>query len=157
MKLNAMTLHASATIFLLSVLTNLACAEEINLSKWYVNATVGASLINDPNADYMPDSGARKGKLNVDNGILFGGGVGYFLMPDIRLEGEVVYRSNDVSSSSITGFSSQGGADIASVMYMANVYKDFDLFSTSFANFKPYIGLGVGRNSQIKIVLHIKL
>lgn len=151
MKLNTMTLHASATIFLLSVLTNLAYAEEINLSKWYVNATVGASLINDPNADYMPDSGARKGKLNVDNGILFGGGVGYFLMPDIRLEGEVVYRSNDVSSSSITGFSSQGGADIASVIYMANVYKDFDLFSTSFANFKPYIGLGVGTAQETDV------
>jgi opacity protein-like surface antigen len=146
MKLNTISIRVAVSACLISLLPSLSYSEEINLSKWYVTATLGASIINDPSSDYKPNNGVdQNGKLKVDSGMLFGGSVGYYLMPDVRIEGEVVYRSNDISSSSIPSFNRrQSSSDIASVMYMANIYKDFDLFSTSFANFKPYLGVGVG-------------
>ena len=141
------------TGFLIGSFTNTAYAEELDIRKWYVTGSLGASLLSDPDADFTPKNGIeRKGKLKVDSGMLFGGTVGYFLMPDLRLEGEIVYRSNDISSTTVNGLDRrQSDSDIASVMYMANIIKDFNGFSTSFANFKPYVGIGIGLAQETDI------
>lgn len=147
------SLKILTTGLLIGSFVNSAYAEELDARKWYVTGSLGASLLSDPDADFTPKNGTeRKGKLKVDSGMLFGGSVGYFLMPDLRVEGEIVYRSNEISSTTVNGLDRrQGDSDIASVMYMANIIKDFNGFSTSFANFKPYVGIGVGLAQEIDV------
>lgn len=134
-----------------------AAAAGPELPRWYVTGFIGASQISDPSTRFTPTGGTQSsGTLKLGSGSLNGGSIGTFLMPDLRAEAEIIYRTNKVTSTSVGGIdATQSNADLASLMLMANIIKDFDGFSTSFASFKPYLGVGLGLAQEIDTDLRV--
>lgn len=119
--------------------------------RWYATGTVGYSLLSDPSATYTPASGpSARGALKLGAGLMTGGSLGWHLHPGWRLEADYTYRSNEVQTTSVAGLDAQQrDGDYASVLIMANVVRDFDGWSTSWASFKPYVGAGFGFAQEI--------
>lgn len=134
-----------------AVVSGAAQANNDPASRWYVTGSLGYSLLGDPSATYTPSSGpASRGKLKLGGGLMTGGGVGWYLRPDLRLEADYTYRSNELRSTTVPGLSAQQtDADYASVIITANLLKDFEGWSTSWARFKPYVGAGIGVAQEI--------
>jgi opacity protein-like surface antigen len=74
--------------------------------------------------------------LTYDPGFVVSGVVGYKIIPNVRLEGELAYRLNDLDE--IVGFPIPG--DMSSLAVMGNVFYDF----TTGSPLTPYIGGGLG-------------
>lgn len=89
---------------------------------WYGRLDVGTGF----------DVSANDGDDNeLDNGIAYGGGIGYAFANNFRLEGELSRRQNDFEPSS---------QEISETAAMVNAYYDFN----RGGRFEPYVGLGVG-------------
>jgi outer membrane protein W len=126
-------------------------------SRWYVTLNAGSSAINDVSVNLQrPTQPSTAGKLNLGSGGLYGGSVGYWINPSVRVEGELAYRSNTVKSTSVAGVDSQQtGADLASLAFMVNGLYDFEGWQTSFARFRPFVGAGVGVAQEIDTDLKV--
>ena len=105
-------------------------------SGWYVAGGLGASFPNDV------DIGATV-TAELDTGILGTAAVGASggAFGNFRVEAEVLYNTNDVSTLSVAGVGSvNAGGDISTLGLMVNGYYDFDTDS----KWKPFIGGGIG-------------
>jgi len=149
---------AVASIVLFAASVPLCSAQtSTSPSRWYVTVSSGASFISDADATYAPPSGPlTSGKLELGNGFMAGGTIGWYLRPDIRIEADFNYRRNSLDSTSVPGLDEDpSGADYASVLIMANVFKDFAGWSTDWAEFKPYVGAGLGIAQEVDTDLEI--
>ena len=135
----------------------LCTAQTSPTSRWYVTASSGVSFISDASATYSPTGNpSGKGKLDLGNGFMAGGTVGWHLYPNVRIEADYNYRRNKLGSTSVPGLDrNPSGADYASVLIMVNVLKDFNGWSTDWAEFKPYVGAGLGIAQEIDTDLDI--
>jgi opacity protein-like surface antigen len=152
-----MNRSALAAALLIAAAAPLCAAQSTTNPRWYVTGTFGSSLLGDPSATYAPPGGpAVSGKLKLGSGFMAGGSVGRYLRPDWRIEADYNYRTNKLGSTSVTGLDArQSDADLASVLIMANVLKDFDGWSTGSATFKPYVGAGLGIAQEVDTDLNI--
>ena len=126
-------------------------------ARWYLSATTGASFIGDASATRVPVTGAPgSGELRLGNGFMAGGTVGRHLGADWRLEADYNYRTNRLRTTSVPGLdATQRDADLASVLIMANLLKDFDGWRTGWATFRPYVGAGLGIAQEVDTDLSI--
>jgi len=150
--------NSSITALLLATAVPLCAAQAAeNTPSWYATGSLGTSLISEPGATYTPPGGpAGSGKLKLGNGFMTGGSVGWHLRPNWRIEADYNYRTNKLRSSSVPGLdASQSDADLASVLIMANVLKDFDGWSGGWATFKPYVGAGLGVAQEVDTDLNV--
>jgi opacity protein-like surface antigen len=124
-------------------------------SRYYITATAGLSALGERSAVSAPASGpGGSGNLLLGRGPMFGGSVGTWLNEDWRLEAEVNWRRDKLRESRVPGLAgTQSDADLASLVLMANVMRDFDGWQGSWARFRPYIGAGVGRAQEIDVDL----
>ncbi len=105
-------------------------------SGWYVAGGLGASFPNDV------DIGATV-TAELDTGILGTAAVGASggAFGNFRVEAEVLYNTNDVSTLSVAGVGSvSAGGDISTLGLMVNGYYDIDTNS----KWRPFIGGGIG-------------
>ncbi len=105
-------------------------------SGWYVAGGLGASFPNDV------DIGATV-TAELDTGILGTAAVGAYggAFGNFRVEGELVYNTNDFKSLSASGVGSvSAGGDVSTLGLMVNGYYDFETNS----KWKPFIGGGIG-------------
>jgi opacity protein-like surface antigen len=151
-------LHAT-TALLLAATALPSAAQHTTPSnpRWYVTGSIGGSLISDPRVAFTPPGGTSgSGKFKLGSGFMAGGSVGWYLRPDWRIEADYNYRTNKLRSTTVPGLdAAQSDADYASVLIMANVLKDFDGWSSSFATFKPYVGAGLGIAQEVDTDLNI--
>jgi outer membrane protein OmpA-like peptidoglycan-associated protein len=108
----------------------------------YIGLRGGATWLE--GANDRPVSGQPPTVLDVkssyNTGYNIGGFVGWDLKP-IRIEGELVYRDNDVDKVTPQGFPTLNGhGDVSSLAGMANGYYDFQVDWPV----TPYVGLGIG-------------
>jgi opacity protein-like surface antigen len=152
-----MNRFASTAALMLAVAAPLCAAQSSTNPRWYVTGSLGTSLISDPRASYAPaGSPSGSGKLKLGSGLMAGGSVGWYLRPDWRIEADYNYRTNKLRSTTVPGLdASQSDADLASVLIMGNVLKDFEGWSTGWASFKPYVGAGVGIAQEVDTDLNI--
>ncbi|MFM7506273.1 MAG: outer membrane protein [Rubrivivax sp.] len=152
------TAAATALATMLATVT-LPCAAQSpeSLGRWYVTGSFGSSLISDPGASLAAPGGSpTSGKLRLGNGLMAGGSVGWSLRPDLRIEADYNYRTNKLRSTSVPGLDAvQPDADLASVLIMANVLRDFEGWNTGRARFKPYVGVGLGVAQEVDTDLNI--
>ena len=146
-----MRFPASPAVGLLLAVAAPWCAAQTPVPRWYATAIGGASLISDPRVTYVSPGGAvTSGTFALDRGVMAGGSLGWYATPDWRVEGDYIYRSNKLRSSTVPGLdASPSDADYASVLIMANLVRQFDGWQTTFATFRPYVGAGVGIAQEI--------
>ena len=99
---------------------------------WYTQFNVFDTVLADANAKYT-DPTVPLLKANGGDGEGAGIAVGYRIMKDIRLEGEVAYRHSQVEVIGLHGASN-------SLAGMANIYSDI----STGTRFTPYVGVGAG-------------
>ncbi len=98
----------------------------------YVGGIVGGTYRPDTSLS-SPTLGSEK--MEFELGFTFGGVVGYDFGNDIRLEGEISYRENEIR----TGGGNTPQAATSSIMF--NGFYDFFHFQDSF---DIYVGVGLG-------------
>jgi OOP family OmpA-OmpF porin len=92
---------------------------------------------------YFIDSGIR---TETKSGFLASGGGGYQILPNLRLEGQIAYRSSKIDNIklkyiNVLGVGVKGASgDITSLSFMANAWCDF----LHRGSWSPYFGGGVG-------------
>lgn len=129
---------------------NAQAAEE---RPWYFHANLGTSSVSNPSVTLGSNPA---GRLELGSGSTNGGALGRRLSPDLRLEAEVSYRSNSLKSATAGGIdATQPDADYAALFLFANLLYDLPGWQTSFATFRPYVGLGIGRAQEIDTDLNI--
>lgn len=126
-------------------------------SRWYLTGSLGSSAISDPDATYAPSVGAPgRGTLRLGGGFMTGGTVGWYARPGWRIEADYNYRTNRLRSTSAAGLDAvQADADIASVLIMANVLKDFDGWDLGGVRLQPYVGAGLGLAQEVDTDLDV--
>lgn len=129
----------SITITVIAGLTLVAGAASASAEGFYAGGQLG---IGDGGGE-IENSGFD---TELSAGSVIGGFIGKDLGNQIRVEGELTYRQNDVDS--IAGVSIPG-VDVSSVALMANAFYDFDT-GAGGSGFTPYLGLGVG-------VVHVEM
>lgn len=117
----------------------------------YFRVTAGAvlssdltqSLEFDPAIDVL-DTPVTLQQTEINEGISFGGAIGFHYPGGTRTELEYRYSTTDISSISRTGGVApetlSANDDFVVQLLMSNFYKDFDNSSA----FTPYVGFGVG-------------
>ncbi len=88
----------------------------------------------------------RSGSIDFKNGGSFAGALGLRLSPQVRVEAEISYMRNDLSSMTLdNGASGAVGKNLKSWLYMAHAYYDFNM---NWRNITPFIsgGLGLARH-----------
>jgi opacity protein-like surface antigen len=127
-----------------------AAAEEA-IDRWYVSIYGGTSVLGKQDARLtrtgQPDSA---GDLSTRAGWLAGGAIGLRIRPELRVELEMTYRTNELKNVGVPGLDGRPtDGDYASLVYMVNGYYDFAQWNASFATFMPYVGVGVGYAQEI--------
>jgi OOP family OmpA-OmpF porin len=114
---------------------------------WYVGGGAGPTIMQDPTGSFTPRNivdPSFKAKMDLGFGVSLSAGYEGLFIPEFRVEGEINYHSNKVSSisSSFLPFPHSFGAtgSFDTVGLMVNGYYDF-LNSSAWT---PYIGGGVG-------------
>lgn len=113
------------------VFIGFATATTASAQTWYAGGHLGLN--------YAHDAASSSGNLVTYD--LFGLGMGVFVGREmgnnLRAEGEITYRSNDVDTVGAVSTS----ASVTSLAVMANGFYDFKQVG---AGFTPYVGIGVG-------------
>lgn len=134
----------------LGVLVAVGSAASAEESRFYVDLFGGLSLLGETDTDFEPSGGGRlRGKAELDPGWLGGGAFGIQLNDHFRAEAEMVYRRNSVKDVSTATFGGVDEGDYASLLLMANAYYEITELETSFAKFRPYVGIGLGFAEEI--------
>lgn len=82
------------------------------------------------------------GTIDFKNGTSFAGALGLRVTPNIRLEGEISYTRNDLTSITLdTGAGGAIGKNLKTWLYMAHAYYDFNV---NWRNLTPYVSAGLG-------------
>ncbi len=82
------------------------------------------------------------GSVDFKNGTSFAGALGLRLSPNIRVEGEISYTRNDLTSMTLdTGASGSVGKNLKTWLYMAHGYYDFNV---NWRNLTPFVSAGIG-------------
>jgi len=114
----------------LAVISFVLVAPAANAETWYIGGLGGVNITHGGGVN---GSGL---KAEYDLGLILGGYAGFYVKDNIRLEGELSYRTN--------GLDTVGGASISgdakTLALMANAFLDFKLESAV----EPYLGAGIG-------------
>lgn len=142
-------LQRLVTLAAIAVLPMAATAADRGLSFTLLG---GTSNLSDPSTTF----GAGNGRLVLGSGTAYGGSVAWRFAPSWRLEGEVVYRNNDVDRSTVPGLDvNPGDADYASVALMANLLWDVGRWPLGTVTLRPYVGVGIGRLQELDTDLRV--
>lgn len=121
------------TLSLVATTTIFAAMSGASAQSFYFGVQGGLNFAHDGETD---NSGFD---LAFDTGYAFGALVGYDMGNQIRLEGEVTYRANDMDN--LAGIPVVG--EMSSTAFMANLYYDF----ATGGSWAPYVGGGLGAAS----------
>ena len=123
-------------VFALIFITTSAQAENKGM---YFSANAGVSFLMDSDDEYPSIPGSAF-ETSYDPGFNIAGAIGYDY-GNIRAEGEIAYRSNDVDESSLPGVVTNADGEISALSFMVNGYYDFHTPNFSLV---PYLGGGIG-------------
>jgi opacity protein-like surface antigen len=132
------------TALLLCALTLLTAFPALAASQDYVGGNIAFTIPQDADFDY--ENSARiidppaTFESSYDSGLGFGLVFGKSYDNNLRIEGELGYRSNDLDSFSDEGEALGAAGDITAVSFLFNTY--YDIANPS--RFTPYLGAGLG-------------
>jgi len=140
MRLVAITLLASASFF---------AADARAEGDWYATAKFAYNTLDDQDIEYTAAGNTGNGTAEFDGGFAAGATGGYRFNDNWRLEGEVLYRTNDLDTVDIPGVGTFTDGDYSSVAIGVNGLYDFNLFGSDKT--RAYVGAGVAWLQEIDI------
>lgn len=114
---------------------SLATAASAQTDGWYTGAEAGVEIV--PTIRF--NANANTWRQQQDAGYAVAGQIGYGF-GQIRLEGELGYRQNNLSKFTDAAGTPSAGGDIGGISAMANAFYDFD----TGTRLTPYLGAGAG-------------
>ncbi len=131
---------AGMVIAAFAVADSAAASGTERFPRWYIGFQAGGVMTQDSEA-----SGTTSGDVSIDNGIAYGGSLGY--MPSyrtgpggFRFELELYHKEGSLDALESSGVSTPLTGDLKTTSYMGNVFYDINT-NTSIL---PYIGAGIG-------------
>jgi outer membrane protein W len=140
------TLRVSSALILLTVL-NSASADESN--KWYTAANFGLGSLSSQTLTYSNDANPTTSSAEFDSGFGAGATLGYRFDNGWTLEGELMYRSNDLEPIDVPGLGNFEQGDFASLAIGINALYRFQLGDGG--KFEGYVGPGFVYLQEIDI------
>ncbi len=140
--------HSIKTIAALS-LCSLASASWAQ--DWYATADLGLNLLGDQTLEYDDGTGATPSQTDAGLSPSFaaGGRIGRYFGDRWRLEGEVMYRRNQLDEVSVPGLGDATGGDFASLGFGLSGLYEFNLFGSE--RYRTYAGAGVVLLQEVDI------
>jgi opacity protein-like surface antigen len=142
------TLATMATLTALGLLATPSAAHADD-SRWYATLDAGIGFLGSEDLNYRDATTDVTAEADFDASFTGGATVGYRLNDAWRVEGEIMYRTNELSDVTLPGLGTFGEGDFSSVGIGASVIRDFDLFGSPRA--KSYVGAGVVFVQEIDI------
>jgi opacity protein-like surface antigen len=135
-------------VFSLMMITSLAVRADGGdaVRGWYLGGTLGLNWVADQDVDRTTRVGALhpaiiETNLDWDRGASLSAVLGYRLNANLRVEGELARRSNDIDRVRLpTGFTTSADGDNTVTSVMLNALYEFSTGSP----LNPYVGAGLG-------------
>ena len=146
-----MTLHkaillTTATFFVAVASTNARADES---EKWYATANFGLGSLSSETLTYFDGNESSTAGADFDSGFGAGATLGYRFANGWALEGEFMYRTNDLEPIDVPGHGSYEEGDFASLAIGINALYRFQLGASG--KFEGYIGPGLVYLQEIDI------
>lgn len=145
----AASLASAASAGLAAVLLACAAPAQADDSRWYATLDAGIGFLGSEDLNYRDATTNVTGEADFDASFTGGGTVGYRLNDDWRIEGEIFYRTNELSDVDLGELGTFGEGDFSSLGIGASAIRDFDLFGSP--KVKSYVGAGVVFLQEIDI------
>jgi len=123
-------------IFVAAMALTPILGHSMDLTNWYLKGLVGFNFLSIPSPSDMD--------TDANVGYAVGGGIGYQLPCNFRVEGELTYRHNTLDQLTIKGSDAnlilKLDGSISSLAYIGNLLFDFPVAWACV----PYVGFGLG-------------
>ncbi|MDJ0918092.1 MAG: OmpW family outer membrane protein [Woeseiaceae bacterium] len=121
--------------------------------KYYVTGNVGIGFLGSEDLTYSDSMLTATVKADFDASFAGGGTFGYYLTDNWRVEGEIMYRRNDMKDITLGGVGASTGGDFASLSLGVSALYEFQ--PTDNPRLKTYVGAGVAFVQEIDIDFEI--
>ncbi|MFK8028823.1 MAG: outer membrane protein [Gammaproteobacteria bacterium] len=116
---------------------------------FYASGSVGVGFLGSENLSYQDSAVSSTEEADFNPSFTGGGAIGYYLKENIRLEGEVMYRRNEMEALTIDGIGASTEGDFASLGFGLSALYDFRPVMNDRLSF--YAGAGVVFVQEIDI------
>ncbi len=142
------TLFGTITALSLAVtLSGTARADEAE--KFYASASIGAGSLSSATLTFSDGASTSTASGQYEASFVGGGALGYHFDNGWTLEGEVMYRRNELDAVSLAGLGDFNGGDFASLGLAVSALYRFDIGSSG--KFSGYAGPGLVYFQEIDI------
>ncbi len=118
-------------------------------NKYYATGNVGIGFLGSEDLTYSDSALTATAEADFDASFAGGGTFGYYLTDNWRVEGEVMYRRNDMKDITLGGVGASTGGDFASLSLGISALYEFQ--PTNNPRLKTYVGAGVAFVQEIDI------
>ncbi len=118
-------------------------------SRWYATANIGLGTLDDSTLSYFDGSTSSSADASYEASFAGGGTIGYRFANGWSLEGEIMYRRNDLDPIDVPGLGSFTEGDFASLGFGVNALYRFNIGESG--KWSGYIGPGVVYLQEIDI------
>ncbi len=144
-----MTTRLTSHLALAALLFSAAQAADAREERWYGTLDAGIGFLGSEDLNYRDGTTNVTGEADFDASFTGGATLGYRLNDRWRVEGEILYRTNELSDVTLPGLGTFGEGDFSSVGIGLSALRDFDLFGSP--KVRSYVGAGVVFIEEIDI------
>ena len=117
--------------------------------RWYATANIGIGTLSDETLTYSDGNSSESVSASYDASFAGGGTVGYRFANGWSLEGEIMYRRNDLEPISVPGLGDFTEGDFASLGFGINALYRFNFGDSG--KWSAYLGPGIVYLQEIDI------
>lgn len=121
--------------------------------RYYATGNIGIGFLGSEDLTYSDSTLTATSEADFDASFAGGGTFGYYLTDNWRIEGEVMYRRNDMKDITLGGVGTSTGGDFASLSLGVSALYEFQ--PTDNPRLKTYVGAGVAFVQEIDIDFEI--
>ena len=118
-------------------------------SRWYATADIGIGSLGSQTLTYDDGTGGMSADADFSASFAGGGSIGYRLGNGLGVEGEIMYRRNELEPLDLPGLGDFTGGDFASLGFGVNLLYHFGI--DSLPKLDAYAGLGFVYLQEIDI------
>ncbi len=139
------------SILISAILVNAITAAEVAQAEqpWYVTASVGIGNLSSQDLTYRDGAVTQTAEADFDASFNGGGTLGYRFNENWRIEGEIMYRRNELAEVNLPALGTFDEGDFASLSFGLSALYDFNLFANP--KVRTYVGAGVVFLQEIDI------